>query len=215
MKLWIASYPRSGNSLTRFVLVDVFGLKTTSAFRKETESLARGTMLTGPYNFAGHYDECDFTPPGWIGVKTHDSTPPDEAAALYVVRDGRSALVSYWHFNCHYQKREVPMEEVIAGKVFGGSWSDHVRQWLDRPNTLVVKYDDLLHRLPQEVERISAFLGQDPIGEFSQPFAMMQERAPHAFRAADDAKNIAEMMPYIDIFDDHHAETMRRLGYYE
>jgi Sulfotransferase domain len=46
-------------------------------------------------------------------VKTH-LPPRDDQRAIYVVRDGRGAVVSYYHFNRTYHPAEAPTRHVAT-----------------------------------------------------------------------------------------------------
>ena len=57
----------------------------------------------------------------------------------------------------------------LGGGLPYGRWADHVRSWLLRggvaeASVLVVTYENLKERLPEELARINAFLGLPPLG---------------------------------------------------
>ena len=70
--------------------------------------------------------------------------------AIYIVRDGRDALVSYWHFCNQRDGTSVPLGEFIEQSAQPahsfGPWGEHVRGWLDAPlkAKLVLRYEDML-----------------------------------------------------------------------
>jgi len=102
-------------------------------------------------------------PPGAIPlIKTHDR-PRDESPAIYVVRDGRAASVSIWKF----YKRETPLEAIIEGQHYFGTWSSHVQAWkpYERQNTLLLKYENMTRNLPGTLKEISKFLKKDILRE--------------------------------------------------
>jgi hypothetical protein len=80
-------------------------------------------------------------------VKTHDP-PEDNCKAIYIVRDGRSTCVSFYHYLKDFPHLDLKfsIRDVIAGFTPFGSWGDHLDHWkpLDRPNTLFLKYEDLV-----------------------------------------------------------------------
>ena len=88
-------------------------------------------------------------------VKTHEY-PTDNNAAIYVVRDGRAACVSLWNF--YHNSR--PLRAIVEGQQMFGKCSDHVRAWqpYKRPNTLLLKYEDMRSDLPTTLKKISDFL---------------------------------------------------------
>src|SRR3546814_7459149 len=63
-------------------------------------------------------------------VCSSDLEPPtDDAPAIYVVRDGRSSIVSYWHYLQTFGNYQVDLKDVVLGNVPFGSWSEHVERW--------------------------------------------------------------------------------------
>ena len=95
--VWIASYPRSGNTFLRIILENMFQLPTYSLYRVE------GQQVYDPS--ADALQEAPFLPRDWRSrvstdsqaalalIKTHN-LPEDNAQAIYVVRDGRATLDS-------------------------------------------------------------------------------------------------------------------------
>jgi hypothetical protein len=95
-------------------------------------------------------------PTGAIGlVKTH-GPPRDNGRTIYIVRDGRAACVSLWHFYGRRQK----LEDVILGRHRFGTWAGHLENWQpwSRPDTLLLKYEDIARNLPTVLGELSAFL---------------------------------------------------------
>ena len=86
--------------------------------------------------------------------KTHEP-PHDNNPAIYVVRDGRAACVSLWEF---YHK-SIPLEVIIMGQHRFGTWSAHLAAWKpwERPNTLLIKYEDITGDFPAILHKISTF----------------------------------------------------------
>ncbi len=152
--IWIASYPRSGNTLLRTVLWHCFGMRSGSVYpndlghRKDLENYV-GHIEQGP-------DRSIAFPLGALPlVKTHEP-PIDENPAIYVVRDGRAASASL----CEFYRGKLTMEAVIAGQHRFGTWSAHLEAWQpwDRLNTLLLKYEEIAGDLPSVLEKIGAFL---------------------------------------------------------
>ena len=132
--LWLASYPRSGNTMLRTVIYNCFGLKTASIYSMDLD----GNKALEEY--VGHIEHGTdgnylFPPNSLPMVKTH-GRPIDTGPAIYVVRDGRNVCVSMWLF---YNK-EISLEKIITGKTIFGTWSAHLQVWRpwDRPYTLLL-----------------------------------------------------------------------------
>jgi hypothetical protein len=133
--IWLASFPRSGNTFIRIVLHEVYGLKS-SAFRLESEKQKDKEYFLAPV------------------VKTHvlphQLVPGDLSIPIvYLVRDGRDSVVSMAHHGAdiinpgsdYYEN----MKSIILarqGTHFGG-WGKNVMAWLPRAD-LVLHFEDLI-----------------------------------------------------------------------
>jgi hypothetical protein len=158
--VWLASYPRSGNTFLRTILWHCFGLRSASVYPAD---LGGNRALE---EYVGHIEHgprmrSQLGESGIPLIKTHE-LPKDANPAIYVVRDGRAACVSLWRFG----GRVIPLEAVIAGQHRFGTWANHVLAWnpKQRPNTLLLKYEDLRDDLPSCLDRIARFLNRTPTG---------------------------------------------------
>lgn len=215
---WLASYPRSGNTLLRVILKRCFGLSSQSVyddaeFSNDTLRDAVGHEPVGddPAQFLSRAQQERRR----LYVKTHELPPGDRHPVIYVVRDGRAAVVSYIHFLREIMKRDVTARDVICGKV-GVSWSRHVRAWTlpPRPGTLVVRYEDLVIGEAGTLKKISAFIGVPQSQEFDVSFDRLHALSPSFFRSGSNRKNIAELNSEEEqLFEQMHGVTLRALGY--
>ncbi len=194
---WLASYPRSGNTLLRIILKRCFGLSSQSVYADEEFSDAALRDVVGhqpvgddPARFLRQAQD----ERRQLYIKTHELPPGDNHPVIYVVRDGRAAVVSYIHFLREILKRDVAAADVICGKV-GASWSRHVRAWTlpPLPGTLVVRYEDLVIGEAATLKKISAFIGAPQREAFDISFDSLHELAPDFFRSGSNRKNIAEL----------------------
>jgi len=210
MKLWIASYPRSGNTFVRLILNEAFGIKSTSVYPSESGAMKERPWLVERIGFTDAE-----RPNEWLAVKTHD-TPTDDGPAIYLVRDGRAAIASYRHMLNDFTDLRPDLPNLIRGETWPGSWTDHFRAWNpeERSNTLLLRYEEMKDDPASVCRKIGAFLKIDQIATFEQQFEELHALEPALFRVASNEKNIAEMQPHIALFDDFHAPLMRRLGYY-
>ena len=214
--IWLASYPRSGNTLLRLILNQVFGLQTASVYKGEVKSWE---VAPGLVEMIGHYETTDANRASGSEkfniVKTHDA-PQDDGSAIFIIRDGRSAIISYFHFLRDIENLPIALEDVIAGKNWPGSWSAHYRLWdpTHRPNTLLLRYEDLKDATSSVCQQISNFLQKPQINDFKLSFDDLHKVYPKFFRGGDDARNIAEMRSNQDLFDAIHGDLMRELRYY-
>ena len=148
-------------------------------------------------------------------VKTHE-LPDDDAKTIYVVRDGRANIVSFHKFcQCSSEKR-ISLTNFITGKHWPGTWSSHVDAWAlsRRPNTLVLRYEDLVAENMQPLRRVADFLGLPEPKSASVDFAELHALFPNFFRSGSNEKNIAELRgDDLKLFWTLHGKTMERLGY--
>src|SRR5690348_16713218 len=91
MITWLASYPRSGNTLLRAILREMFGVQSYSLYDDKNDfgnkpevaeavgHVSHGRTPEEFYRFAADSSEMYF-------VKTHEA-PRDDSPAIYVVRD--------------------------------------------------------------------------------------------------------------------------------
>lgn len=152
--VWLASYPRSGNTLLRTILWHCFGLRSASIYPND---LGGNKKLE---EYVGHIEHSPdktikFPEESTSLVKTHEPNR-DNNPAIYIIRDGRAACVSLWKF---YNK-PLPLEAFVKGRHRFGTWADHVKSWnpWDRPNTLLLRYEDMTEDMPKILNSIGLFL---------------------------------------------------------
>jgi FkbM family methyltransferase len=222
MIIWLASYPRSGNTMLRILLRSVFDLKTFSKHDDTLDIRANPQLierlghrfLEKPWSDA--YPEMVCSDELNL-VKTHD-LPEDSGKAIYIARDGRTACHSYFHYLRDFGLvgDGYSLCDVVAGVTASGSWADHLDAWdpLNRPNTLFLKYEDLIAQPEQEIRRIGEFLNLSPIRKWQNDFAEMKKLDPRFFRAGTaNNPNTALEGKEADIFDAVNSDWMERLNY--
>lgn len=213
---WLASYPRSGNTLLRTILKRCFGQTSQSIYDDSefsdpdvAEVIGREAVGDDPRDFVAKARQSGRS----LYVKTHEMPPADRHPSIYVVRDGRSAVVSHTHYLREIVQRDFTLAEVIEGKS-GLNWSAHVRAWMPRPHTLLLRYEDLAAGNPATLKAISDFIGKPQIHEFDISFTALHALSPTFFRAGSDSANILEMDGEAQrLFDRLHGQTLRDLGY--
>ena len=215
MLVWLASYPRSGNTYARVLLNKCLGLKTYSIHEGDDYNQETVAELIGHSHAANSMallQEARNTENIFI-VKTHHAPQSDEAA-IYIVRDGRAATISFHHF-CLDMGLEISIEQLIDGVQKIGSWSSHIAAWapLERQNTLLVKYERLISEPRETITEISKFLGVSLTGQCDVSFEELNAMAPTIFRAGANEKNIMEMEPHIGKFFASHGAAMVGLKY--
>jgi len=150
-------------------------------------------------------------------VKTHGK-PADNNLAIYIVRDGRSSIVSWYNMLRQAKKQvDVSISDIIFGhKVAFGDWSSHVRSWNPKynPNRLLLYYQDLVSRPAAALQLMSDFTGQRQTGQWHDNFRELHRLYPEFFAGGSDEKNIAQMTKEeSELFWSRHAETMLEFGF--
>ena len=162
--VFISSYPRSGTTLTQWILYllthegqpDPEHLTKASPWFER--SIAMGELTAtdlerfeSPRVFKSHL------PREWL---------PDGARYIYVERDVEDVLVSYFHFYRDYLGFDGSLDDFhrrfMEGRVQYGSWFEHVAGWhehRDDPDVLILRYEDLLRDRKGTIRKIVGFLG--------------------------------------------------------
>lgn len=224
--VWLASFPRSGNTFFRNVLYEVYGIES-STFHMEENYYLDPEYHTYPV------------------IKTHllpDQLIPNDPKIpkVYLVRDGRDALVSI----AHHRKDIIEpgtdfkvnlLEAILAsgGSYFGG-WSENVRRWLAVAD-VVIRFEDLINDPIREIEKLRPILdlpnpdvsklptfeklkfGKPKYGAGTQ--YQHQHLSPEALAKVNFRKGSAgsykeEMPPeYLELFYELHGDVLFELGY--
>lgn len=221
--IWLASFPRSGNTFARNILYHVYGLPS-SEFHRQTE-----------FEVDEGYERFPI-------VKTHllpgQVRPADlKIPVVYLLRDGRDAITSVAH---HTQDMVLPgtdflqnmSEAIIAaeGSHFGG-WSVNVLQWIKRAD-VVIRYEDLIADPKGQMERLRTImdLPEPDWAKLPTFLKLKQEKNPYGVRAGavEKEEEVAqkffrkgkaggwkeEMPPDLEaLFWSCHGEVMEKTGY--
>lgn len=151
--IYLVSYPKSGNTWMRYLMayaiwpelqeVDLVEMASYVPSYGIERDVAMMLDNNSPCNQLKHRL-----------IKEH--TPYNQAAkqhikrTIYVVRDGRDAMVSYWHFCNQRDQTSIPFSEFIELSSMTnhsyGSWKNHVTSWLNAPldAKLILRYEDML-----------------------------------------------------------------------
>ena len=195
MIVWLASYPRSGNTLLRQVLKHCFEIDSCAGLEPGQEARfatlnATLSQIYGEYHYEGDAEEFYLRARSSaqpVFIKTH-LLPRDDAKTIYVVRDGRLALKSF----LEYQDRSHPGSSSFGSLLLGdhpyGEWSGHFRAWCDRSRaeTLLLRFEELVDASATTLNQIAQFLGYTgPVRPWQNPQAKLRELAPQDFGPGD------------------------------
>jgi len=222
-KFFLASYARSGNTLTRLLLEHHFNINAQSS------NPSRRARIKGYFRGSTRKDlqSLETVRPNAQGTacKTHELLSHD-IPALVLVRDGRDAMVSYAHYNQDIEHSCKSFEELLKLKVQSSKWTKTYQWWLhsqraDKPFTLI-KYEEILKELRQGnvVQYLQRALHKldlnfEPVTlKPLDPFNTYHKENPKFFRRGVAGSWKDEMAPEIEEdFWKIHGPTMKWLGY--
>lgn len=158
--VWVVSYPKSGNTWTRFLIANLVA-RDTAVDWTNIERLV-------PDIYAGR-DSLYRSLPRPRYFKSHESYRPEYRRVVFIVRDPRDVAVSYFHFakKTKALSKEASFDEFMPLFLEGridpyGSWGENVGSWLGArrgsPGFLVIRYEDLLTDTIGELIRIAQML---------------------------------------------------------
>lgn len=172
--VWLASYPKSGNTFIRMLLHTYFYGKS-----QNTEEV--GKRIPDIHQLLFQKKELDIHSDQKIFVKTHfclsANHPYADATAgcIYVLRDPRDVLLS----NARYLGADKNPDDlrkfaisfinncgVLRWRQMNmGSWPEHLSSWLYSANKLpqvFIRYVDLRTDTANTLKRVISFLGEEP-----------------------------------------------------
>ena len=159
--VFLVSYPRSGNTWTRFLLGNLIDQNQPVTFS----------------NIESRIPEIYFNPDRWLRrlprprmLKSHESFQPHYPRVIYIVRDPRDVAVSFYHHNVKARNipDDYPMVQFVPRFIAGefdpkfGSWRDNVLSWTvlrkDDPGFLLLRYEDMKRDTAGVLADVVAFL---------------------------------------------------------
>ncbi len=144
--VFLVSYPRSGNTWTRFLLGNLISQKDPVTFS----------------NIESRIPEIYFNPdrelralPRPRMLKSHECFQPQYPHVIYIVRDPRDVAISFYHHNVKARNipDDYPMTSFVPRFIAGefdrkfGSWRDNVLSWIsvrgESANFMLLRYEEM------------------------------------------------------------------------
>lgn len=163
--IFLVSFPKSGNTWLRFLLANAikvkFGIDRQVNFFSIHDiipdiQISRNLYTCGPF--------------GQLNIpriiKSHSIYNPSYHRVIFLVRDPRDALSSYYHFLMNYAK--IPshwtLSEFVRSSKYGAkAWAAHTESWIftmnSGQNIQLFLYEDLLNNPQMQLFRVMDLIG--------------------------------------------------------
>ncbi|XP_043851944.1 sulfotransferase 1C2-like [Dromiciops gliroides] len=174
--LLICTYPKSGTTWIQEIvdMIEQNGdvekcKRSVIHLRHPFIEWARSSHLSG-------VDQANAMPSPRI-LKTHLPTQllpssfwESTCKIIYVARNAKDCMVSYYHFQRMSQTLPEPgtweeyFEKFMNGKVSCGPWYDHVKGWWkakDKHQILFLFYEDIKENPKREIQKVIKFMGKN------------------------------------------------------
>lgn len=228
--IFIVGYPKSGNTwFQNLVAGVVHGVMPDFA----PPALAHRVLIPDVHS-EQHYIR--FSTPTFF--KSHHLPQAKYRKVVYIVRDGRDVMVSYYHYMKAMQEKIDFLEMVKTKFLFPCKWHEHVEAWLANPHAsqmITIKYEHLIKDPVAELKRFCDFTKVERDVSFiamiaeAASFKNLQDRERRVGMGAKHPKwqdgkmffrrgrvgDFKEEMPepVLHEFLEQAAPTMKKLGY--
>lgn len=155
--VFLASYPRSGNTWLRAVLYAV------ESGQVPANLSALDYRIPDEHYFA---ELARIEPAKRYIVKTHRLYQPRYENYIYIIRDPVDSIESFHRFINKMHNKSTPadkfVQELALGQVWPSSWAKHALSWTANQAGSYIRYEDLVEGKPEAVERLAARLDLPP-----------------------------------------------------
>jgi Sulfotransferase domain len=160
--IYLVSYPKSGNTWTRFLLANLVypernpDFSNINALLPDIEEMSKRDLERAQRPRI---------------LKSHQYFDPRYPKVIYVVRDPRDVVLSEYHFDIKRRAiaDDFPRQEFVSRFVRGevnhanGTWAENVATWFytrrGDSRFLLVRYEDLQTQALEEMGKIARFIG--------------------------------------------------------
>lgn len=159
--VFLVSYPRSGNTWTRFLIANLIYQDKPVTFADIEYKIPDTTVL--------NRRELARVPRPRI-IKSHEYFDPRYKKVIYIVRDPRDVAVSNYYLQLweRFITEEFPIDlyikKFVAGEInLHASWGENVSSWLatrsESKDFLLLRYEDMIADPSRELIKVAHFLG--------------------------------------------------------
>jgi len=150
---FLISYPRSGNTWLRTMLTY---LHPGVVIDREVRNI---------HHVIPNLDQSpvEATIPHPRLIKTHSLFDSRLKNVIYLLRDGRDSMCSYYEFSKKEFDYSGTLLEFLKNPQFGLRWTEHVQSWLGNTtaNLLLIRYEEMLQNPITNLSRAVKFLDWD------------------------------------------------------
>jgi len=156
---FVASYPRSGSTWLRFLLLELLTCADGAGFENVNQMIPDVGGQAGSPKLLGGSGRL---------IKTHEAYRSEYGRAVYLVRDLRDVVISEFEYENANERIAEDFDTFVMlsleGRVNGyGSWKDHVASWVESPlaadgRLLVVKFEKMKTQTEDTLADILDFL---------------------------------------------------------
>lgn len=160
---FIVSYPRSGNTWTRFLIANLLHAEEPATFANIERLIPDCEAQSSRYMKSI---------PRPRVIKSHEYFDPRYKKVIYIVRDPRDVVLSYYDFQRKYRQIEdgFPLPRYVRDFTEGrlnsadwGTWAENVATWYYTRNGtsgfLLLRYEDMVAQTGPELAKIARFFG--------------------------------------------------------
>lgn len=169
--VFIVGYPKSGNTWMQNLIAGVvYGLDPAVLPSALVDDLVPDVYIRSHYRRYG-------TP---MYFKSHNLPEPHYRRVIYLLRDGRDVMVSYFHhLRALHQEVGIDFANLVrtGEHLYPGKWHEHVNAWQSNPyqaEMLALKYEDLLDNPVAQLGRICDFVS------IARPHSLLESVAERA-----------------------------------
>jgi hypothetical protein len=220
MIVWLASYPRSGNTLLRMAFYHLCKIKTYSVYNDPLFVNEGMSEIMGHEILPAPIEELAARKGTYL-VKTHARSAGKDAAVC-MVRDGRDVMVSLAKYNMAFAHPSKAgkldfhqlMHDIVTASEGNDHWGEHILDWAES-GAVVVRYEDFVAEPEARLRGILRDLNLNlQVSGRLPDFGELHATWPKFFRKGEAGTWRGEFPDdLLDPFWENHGEAMRRFGY--
>ncbi|GAA0486481.1 sulfotransferase domain-containing protein [Salinibacillus aidingensis] len=239
--IFIASYPKSGNTWMRFLLANLIYSKQRIDFANIEDFIV--DIYKRKNNEIKRNNDINI-------FKTHSYFRPKftkykSNKVVYIVRDVRDVIISYYQYVQKRKNTSIEFNDFynqfLAGDIDNyGTWGENVGSWLGaskgNSNFLLIKYEDMLEDIYSEMIKVCDFLDLNvnkselTMAIEKSSFDNLQKSEVEVQNKAEELKNTNQNIKFfrsgkkgqwndyltkkqIEILESQYSNLLKKLGY--